>query len=53
MMAFGVFSSHIRQISDDLDKCIDRRGLGSYCSLVTTGETSKSVRIVTYYRPNN
>lgn len=25
----------------------------SYCSLVTTGESAKPMRIVTYYRPND
>ena len=29
-----------------------QRGLGSYCSLVTTGKSAKPVRIVTYYRLN-
>ena len=53
MMAFGVFSSHIKKPSLDPERGVDRRGLGSYCSLVTTGKTAKPVRIVTYYRPNN
>ena len=53
MMAFGVFSSHVEKPSLDPDKGVDRRGLGSYCSLVTTGKTAKPVRIVTYYRPND
>ena len=53
MMAFGVFSSHIKNVSLNPDKCKDRRGLGSYCSLVTTGNSAKPVRIVTYYRPND
>ena len=48
MMAFGVFSSHVEKPSLDPDKGVDRRGLGSYCSLVTTGKTAKPVRIVTY-----
>lgn len=30
MMAFGVFSSHIKKVSLDPDNCKDRRGLGSY-----------------------
>ena len=47
MMAFGVFSSHVEKPSLDPDKGVDRRGLGSYCSLVTTGKTAKPVRIVT------
>ena len=53
MMAFGVFSSYIRPIDEDPHKCIDRRGLESYCLLVTKGETGKAVRIVTYYRLND
>ena len=53
MMAFGVFSSYVRPPDEDPDKCIDRRGLGSYCSLVTKGESGKTVRIVTYHRPND
>ena len=52
-MAFGVFSGHIEKPSLDPERGVDRRGLGSYCSLVTTGKTAKPVRIVTYYRPNN
>ena len=52
MMAFGVFSSYIKSPSLDPNKGKDKRGLGSYCSLVTTGEHAKPVRIVTYYRPN-
>ena len=48
MMAYGVFPSHIKNISLDLDKCKDRRGLGSYYSLVTTGNSAKPVRIVIY-----
>ena len=52
-MAFGVFSSYIRPIDEDPDKCIDRRGLGSYCSLVTKGDSGTPVRIVTYYRPSD
>ena len=53
MMAFGVFSSHVEKPNLDPDKGVDRRGLGSYCSLVTTGKTAKPVRIVTYYRPSD
>ena len=53
MMVYGVFASHIEKPSLDPDKGKDRRGLGSYCSLVTTGKSAKSVRIVTYYRPND
>ena len=53
MMAFGVFSNHIEKPSLDPDKGKDRRGLGSYCSLVTTGKSGKPVRIVTYYRPSD
>ena len=53
MMAFGVFSSHTKKPSLDSDMGKDRRGLGSYCSLVTTGKSAKPVRIVTYYRPND
>ena len=53
MLAFGDFSSHIKKVGLDPDKCKDRRGLGSYCSLVTTGNSAKPVRIVTYYRSNN
>ena len=53
MMAFGVFSSHIEKPSLGLDKGKDRRGLGSYCSLVTTGKSRKPARIVTYYRPSD
>jgi hypothetical protein len=52
MTAFGVFSSHIKSPSLDPNKGKDKRGLGSYCSLVTTGEHAKPVRIVTYYRPS-
>ena len=37
----------------DPDRGVDRRGLGSYCSLVTTGKTAKPVRVVTYYRPSD
>ena len=48
MMAFGVFSSHINKPSINPDKCKDRRGLGSYCSLVITGKSAKPVRIVTH-----
>ena len=53
MIAFGVCSSNIKKLSLDPDMCKDRRGLGSYCSLVTTGKSAKPVRIVTYYRPND
>ena len=53
MMAFGVFSSHVEKPSLDPDRGVDRRGLGSYCSLVTTGKTAKPVRIVIYYRPSD
>ena len=53
MMAFGVFSGHIKKAGLDPDKYKDKRGLGSYCSLVTTDKLAKLVRIVTYYRPNN
>ena len=53
MMAFGVFSSLIEKPNLDPDKGKDRRGLGSYCSLVTTGKSRKPVRIVTYYRPSD
>ena len=53
MIAFGVFSSHIEKPSLDPERGVDRRGLGSYCSLVTTGKTAKPVRIVTYYMPND
>ena len=48
MMAFGVFSSHVKSPGLDPNKGKDKRGLGSYCSLVTTGEDTKPVRIVTY-----
>ena len=51
MMVFGVFSSHIVKPSLGPDKGKDRRGLGSYCSLVTTGKSAKPVKIVEYYRP--
>ena len=53
MMVFGVFLSHMDKPSLGLDKCKDRRGLSSYCSLVTTGKSGKPVRIVTYYTPND
>ena len=53
MMAFGVFSSHIEKPSLDPERGVDRRGLGSYCSLVTMGKTARPARVVTYYRPNN
>ena len=53
MMVFGVFSSHIEKLSLDPDMGKDRRGLASYCSLVTTDKLAKPVRIVTYYRPND
>lgn len=53
MMAFGVFSSHIKSVNLEADNCKDRRSLGSYCSLVTTGKLTKPARIVTYYRPND
>ena len=50
MIAFGVFSSHVKKVDSDPDKCVDRRGLGSYCSLVVKG-FSRPVQIVTCYRP--
>ena len=53
MKAFGVFSSHIEKSSLNPDKGKDRRGLRSYCSLVTTGKSGKPARIVTYYRPSD
>ena len=49
---WSLLKSH-QKASLDPDKCKDRRGLGSYCSLVTTGKSAKPVRIVTYYRPND
>jgi len=52
MMAYGVFSSHVKNASQDPNKGKDKRGLGSYCSLVTTGKSAKPVRLVVYYRPN-
>ena len=52
-MAVGVFSNHIKNVDLNPDKYKDRQCLGSYCSLVTTGKSTKPMRIVTYYRPNN
>ena len=52
MTAFGVLSSHIKKVSLDPNKGKDKRGLGSYCSLVTTGKLAKPVRIESYYRPS-
>ena len=53
MMIFWVFSSHIEKPSLDPDKGKDRRGLGSYCSLVTTDKSAKPVRIAMYYRSDD
>ena len=53
IMAYGVFSSYIKAPSEDLHQGKDKRGLGSYCSLVTTGTSGYPVRIVVYYRPND